>query len=59
MKKADHRDQAEQMLDYADTQITGNAQGMLDSAHTHALIALIDRIDTVSYLLAAVLQGEE
>ena len=53
MKQADHRDQAEQQLDYADMQITGNADALLRSAHTHALLALIDRMDELSYLVAS------
>ena len=58
MKPVDHRDQAEQQLAQADPVITGYADAMLKSAHTHALIALIDRMGALSYLLAAFLSEE-
>lgn len=47
----DHRDIAEQHLEYADAQITGNADAMLRAAQTHALIALVDRLDELSRAL--------
>lgn len=48
----DHRDEAERQLAYADTQITGNAKAMLQSAYTHALLALVDRLDDMSAVVA-------
>jgi len=48
----DHRDQAEQHLAYADAQVTGNAQAMLLAALTHAVIALVDRLDEMPLLVA-------
>lgn len=48
----DHRDISEQHLAYADTQITGNAEAMLTAALTHAILALVDRLDEINYLVA-------
>lgn len=48
----DHRDLAEQQLARADSITTGDPGESAQSALTHALIALVDRLDELSCLMA-------
>lgn len=52
-KPEDHLEAATRLLTTTDPQITGSVSASLDSAKAHALLALVERMDVLTYLLAA------
>jgi len=55
----DHRDIAEQQLFQADPHTIGNPDAALQSALAHALLALCDRLDELSVVIAVPKSDED